>query len=270
MGPLAREPGYDAILQAYTGIMDITGYPDGPPARVGTAMLDFGTGMWAAMGTAATLFRRLQNGVGGAVHASLLGTATGFLMHHIASMTMAGTQPRRIGTAQHNSAPYEALTAADGRVMVGVTSSALWLSLCEQLNCGELADDPLFATNEARVANRSRLVELLSNSIAERTAASVVAQLRAAGVPASEIRPVTALLDDEQLTAVGLIQDSAAEARLVASPVLFDGEIADLTEQRAPLLGEHTAAVLRRLGKSAAEIAWLREVGAIGRAEADT
>jgi crotonobetainyl-CoA:carnitine CoA-transferase CaiB-like acyl-CoA transferase len=270
MGPLAREPGYDAILQAYTGIMDITGYPDGPPARVGTAMLDFGTGMWAAMGTAATLFRRLQNGVGGAVHASLLGTATGFLMHHIASMTMAGTQPRRIGTAQHNSAPYEALTAADGRVMVGVTSSALWLSLCEQLNCGELADDPLFATNEARVANRSLLVELLSNSIAERTAASVVAQLRAAGVPASEIRPVTALLDDEQLTAVGLIQDSAAEARLVASPVLFDGEIADLTEQRAPLLGEHTAAVLRRLGKSAAEIAWLREVGAIGRAEADT
>jgi CoA:oxalate CoA-transferase len=263
-GPLSQRAGYDAILQAFSGIMAITGHQDGPPARVGTAMLDFGTGMWAAMGCVSALFRRTATGLGGAVQPSLLGTATAFLTHHVAAMTMAGVEPQRIGTAQHNTAPYEALTAANGQVMIGVTSQPLWHRFCEALDCADLRDDPRFATNEARVANRTLLIKLLDASIADIDALTVVTRLRGAGVPASRIRSPRALLSDEQVDVLGLIQQSGVGARLAsAAPVLFDGEIADLSQLRPPGLGEHTAAILAEIGRSTEEIGRLWEAGVI-------
>jgi crotonobetainyl-CoA:carnitine CoA-transferase CaiB-like acyl-CoA transferase len=268
-GPLAQRAGYDAILQAFSGIMAITGHPDGPPARVGTAMLDCGTGMWAAMGCVCALLRRTATGAGGVVHPSLLGTAIGFLTHHIAAITMADVEPQRIGTAQHNTAPYEALTAADGPVMVGVSSEALWHRLCEALSCPELIADLRFASNSARVANRTLLVEMLNAAISGIDALAVVTRLRAAGVPASRIRSPRALLDDEQVDVLGLIQNSGVGARLAtAAPVLFDGELVNLAELLPPTLGEHTTAVLTEIGRSEEEIHRLREAGAItpGRA----
>ncbi|WP_033295672.1 CaiB/BaiF CoA transferase family protein [Amycolatopsis jejuensis] len=262
-GPLGGEPGYDAILQAFSGIMDVTGHPDGPPARVGTAMLDFGTGMWAAMGAVAALFQRSDSGTGASVQASLLGTASGFLMHHIASVTMADVHPARIGTAQHNSAPYEALTAADGQVMVGVTSVELWRSLCSALGRTDLIDDPRFATNETRVANRGELVTALNDALTGRDAESVVKDLKSAGVPASVIRTVGDLAHDEQAIEAGYLQKTADGSRLATSPVIIDDRLAELDTQRAPHLGEHTEEILRMIGKRPDEIGELRSNGII-------
>lgn len=266
VGPNAAEPGYDAILQAYSGLMDLTGHADGPPARVGTGVIDFGTGMWAALGVVAALHRRNQTGRGGQVQPSLLGTATGFLMHHIASMTMGGVVPKRIGTAQHNTAPYEAITARDGLVMVGVTSQALWRTLCAALDCADIIEDPRFATNQLRVANRGDLVRALSARVADRDAADVRDLLTAAGVPCSRIRSVEALLDDEQVAALGLLQVTESGERLAVSPVAIDGEIADLGDKLTAMLGADTDQVLRDLGCSAEELAALRDRGVIADA----
>jgi CoA:oxalate CoA-transferase len=262
-GPLAGEPGYDAILQAYSGLMDVTGYPDGPPARVGTGVIDFGTGMWAALGAVTVINRRAQTGRGGLVQPSLLGTSIGFLMHHIASITMAGVAPGRIGTAQHNAAPYEALRAADGLVMVGVTSPSLWSALCGALGCSELVTDPRYGTTEARVRNRDQLVTDLTERIGQRTAAETVDLLKAVGVPTSVIRPLSTLVDDEQVAAMEVLQATAAGQRLAVTPLPIDGDQADLSGATVPRLGEHTDEVLSELGWTPEELATLHEQGVV-------
>ncbi len=262
-GPRGGEAGFDAIVQAYSGLMDLTGYPDGPPARVGTGIIDFGTGLWAAIGILAALSRRNATGRGGRVEGVLLGTAVGLLMHHIASVTMAGKVPTRAGTAQHNAAPYEAIPAADGLFMVGVTNDSLWRRLCIGLSCSELVGDPRFADNAGRVANRDALIDLLSAAVGTRTAADAVARLRQAGVPASEIRSIGSLPDDEQVVALGLIQEFAGGERLAVSPIFLDGRAPDLVGAAVPDLGATTNAVLREIGYSESDLSQLRATGVI-------
>jgi crotonobetainyl-CoA:carnitine CoA-transferase CaiB-like acyl-CoA transferase len=262
VGPKGGEPGFDAIVQAYSGLMDITGHADGPPARVGTGIVDFGTGVWAAVGVLSALYRREQTGRGGQVEVALLGGAVGFLMHHIASVTMAGVVPQRIGTAQHNSAPYEAIMAADGQVMVGVTSQPLWARICNALGVPELEQDPRFATNADRVRNRERLVPLLSAGVSDLSAADAVERLRAAGVPAAAIRGVDALPGDPQVAALDLVQATADGRRLAVTPARLEGQMPQLGNVTVPELGAHTEAVLREAGLTDAEIAILWEPAA--------
>jgi crotonobetainyl-CoA:carnitine CoA-transferase CaiB-like acyl-CoA transferase len=261
VGPRADEAGFDAIIQAYSGLMQLTGHSDGPPARVGTGIIDFGTGLWATTGILAALHRRSIEGEGSLVEATLLGTSVGLMMHHLASVTMAGVVPRRAGTAQHNSAPYEALRAADGFVMVGVTNQSLWGRLCRAFDCRHLEADPRFATNGDRVANRHVLVGLLSEAIGQRSADETVAVLRAAGIPASPIRGIDALPDDPQVAALSLLQKTGSDAVLPVVPVAVNHSMADITAVEIPTLGGATTAVLREVGYDEATIAGLREKG---------
>jgi CoA:oxalate CoA-transferase len=263
-GPRGGDAGFDAIVQAYSGLMNLTGHPDGEPARVGTGVIDFGTGLWAAVGVLATLQRRAATQMGGEVEATLLGTGVGLMMHHIASVTMTGVVPGRAGTAQHNSAPYEAIRAKDALVMIGVTNESLWLRLCQALDCEPLLKDGRFSTNTNRIANRDDLVDLLSDAVAHVSAAEVVNTLRASGVPASEIRSIADLPDDEQVRAMGLVQTLEGGERLAASPVCLDGQPPDLSGVVVPTLGSATNTVLADVGYSQAELAEMRNAGIIG------
>jgi crotonobetainyl-CoA:carnitine CoA-transferase CaiB-like acyl-CoA transferase len=243
-GGRAGAPGFDAVIQAYTGLMDLTGYPDQPPARVGTGLVDFGTGMWAAMGVLAALLDQERGGnrQGADVSATLFGTAVGFLMHHLASVELAGVVPARIGTAQHNTAPYEAIAAGDGLVMVGVTGPALWQAFCTAIDDPALAEDPRYADNGRRVAARGELHERIEAVTRAMTTDELADRLTRAGVPCSPIRDVAELAADPELAATGLWQESA-HGKAAVIPLVIDGTTANGSAP-APTLGEHTEQVL--------------------------
>jgi crotonobetainyl-CoA:carnitine CoA-transferase CaiB-like acyl-CoA transferase len=247
VGPLADRPGFDAIIQAYSGILNLTGEPDGPPVRVGTGLIDMGTGMWAALATVAALRQREVTGEGARVSATLLGTAVGFLFHHLASIELAGVVPGRLGTAQHNTAPYEAIPASDGFVMVGAANETLWQRFCDALHDdGRLRDSPLFATNADRVRNRGRLVELAGELAADLTTDELAARFEKAGVPASAVRDTAELLTDPQVHAMELLAPWG-EHRLGVLPVSVDGQMSTLDGSLAAL-GADGRDVLTGLG----------------------
>jgi len=241
VGPLGGLPGFDAIVQAYSGIMDLTGHPDGPPSRVGTAVIDVGSGMWAALAVLGALLQRAADGQGREVETTMLGTAVGFLMHHLAAVRLAGSVPQRLGTAQHNFAPYEAFEAADRPVMVGVSNDGMWGRMRDAL---DVADDPRFATNDDRVANRAELVAALEAAAAALPAAEVVKRLAASGVPATVVRTVDELAADPQLDALGLWGRTPEGFALARAPVA--GAAGDLGA--VPACGAHSAAILEEIG----------------------
>lgn len=246
VGPLAERPGFDAIIQAYSGIMDLTGERDGPPVRVGTGLVDMGTGMWAALATIAALRQRDLRGEGVRVSATLLGTAVGFLFHHLASIELAGVVPRRLGTAQHNTSPYEAIRASDGFVMVGAANETLWSRFCDAIDDGRLRGSPLFATNADRVRNRDQLVAEAGDLARDLTTDELVARFEKAGVPASAVRGTAELFDDPQVAAMELLQPWG-DHRLGVVPVSVDGGLSTL-DGTLPSLGADSRNVLHGLG----------------------
>jgi CoA:oxalate CoA-transferase len=254
-----NQPGFDAVIQAYTGLMDLTGYPDQPPARVGTGIVDFGTGMWTALGVVSALLRRERGGpdraegAGQQVSATLFGTAVGFLVHHLAAVEFAGASPSRIGTAQHNSAPYEALATVDGMVLVGVTSEPLWLRFCAAIEAPELTADPNYTGNDRRVANRAVLHAQLERYTGRLTVDALVARLEEFGVPCSPVRSVADLAADPQLAASGLWQPTVHGGNAAATPLRFDGSAATVGEL-APSLGSDTETTLTAAGLPAADV----------------
>jgi crotonobetainyl-CoA:carnitine CoA-transferase CaiB-like acyl-CoA transferase len=256
VGPLAGRPGFDAILQAYTGLMDVTGYPEAPPARIGTGIVDFGTGLWAALSVIGGLLQREHTNRGCRLESTLLGSAMSFMMHHIASAGLAGVVPGRIGTAQHNSAPYEAVSAQDGMLMLGVANDGLWRRLVSVIDDGRLAKDDRFATNRDRVQHRDEIVQLIGDLLADRSKEDVVAELSRNGIPASVIRRVDAMLDDPQVEALELIQRTSSGMRLPVAPIRCDGAVPNLADDPPPL-GGSTTRFLTECGFTAPQIAEL-------------
>jgi crotonobetainyl-CoA:carnitine CoA-transferase CaiB-like acyl-CoA transferase len=256
MGARGGQPGFDAVLQAYTGLMDLTGYPDRPPARVGTGLLDLGTGMWTALGVLSAMLRRDREGAGVEVSATLFGTAVGFLMYHLASVELAGLVPHRIGTAQHNSAPYEAFSTSDGMVMVGVTSPSLWRRFCQAIGDPDLATHADYLTNDLRVEHRLALHELVQSRTRLLSRSDLVRSLEEAGVPCSPIRTVGELVSDPQLEAAGIWQQTAHGGRAAAIPLRIGSDLPEIGSTAATL-GADTRTVLSAVGVPADDIAIL-------------
>lgn len=268
VGPLAGEPGFDAIIQAYTGLMDLTGHPDGEPARVGTGIVDFGAGLWAALSVIGGLLQRERTGQGCRVESTMLGSAIGFLMHHLAAVEHAQASPTRIGTAQHNTAPYEAVRTQDGTIMVGVSNDALWLRFVAAIDRDDvLAKDERFTTNASRVENRKALVAVIESLLADVTAEQACARLAQHGIPSSQIRKVSALAGDAQADALGLWQTDPTGHRFPVMPVRVNGHTPGLRSS-VPELGGATAEILAELAITADEIADLAARGVIGTASA--
>ena len=258
-------PGYDFIAQAESGLMSITGFEDGPPIKVGVAVVDVLAGLHAAAAILAALHRRVDTGRGARIEVPLLDSALAGLVNVAANALATGEEPARHGNAHPNIVPYQSFDTADGRVAVAAGNDVLYGKLCEVIGRGELAHDERFRRNEERVVNRGALIPELQAAFRERTAEEWVSALEAAGVPAGKIRRVGEALhaaaDAGKAATVELAHPTAGEIELVASPIEASSPLRAPTPP--PLLGEHTAEVLAELDRTEDEIGGLERDGVI-------
>jgi crotonobetainyl-CoA:carnitine CoA-transferase CaiB-like acyl-CoA transferase len=255
-GPLRERPGYDPLLQAFGGIVSVTGEPDRPGVRVGASIVDQGTGTWAALGILAALYA----GGGRTVDVSLFETVVALLPYQVTSYLADGVVPGRHGTAFPLIAPYQVFRVRDGELMIAAGNDRLFARLCDALGVRELATDTRFATNPDRLQRRDELAELVQERVKDEQLADVLAWLEAAGVPAAPVNDVGQVAEHEQTAALGLIQQTPEPA--VAFPVSFEGERV-AHRSPPPRLGEHTAEILREAGYDDSEIASLEAEGIV-------
>ena len=269
-GPLSREPGYDALMQAAGGLVSMTGEPGRPGVRVGSSLIDMGTGMWSALGVLAALLERERTGEGALVDTSLYETALSYVGYHLVGYLADGTVPTGQGTRFPMVAPYQVLPTRDGELMVAGGNDRIFVALCGALELPGLVDDPRFRTNPDRVQNREELVALLSDRLRERDTADWQARLIEAGVPAAPVADVADVAEAKQTQALGMLQPIPHPAipglRLAALPLSVEGARAE-HRLPPPRLGEHSAEVLREIGFADEEVAALAADGVVRLAE---
>jgi crotonobetainyl-CoA:carnitine CoA-transferase CaiB-like acyl-CoA transferase len=266
-GPEAHRAGYDLIVQAESGLMDITGFADGPPVKVGTSIADLVAGMSAAHGVTLALLARAKTRRGQKVEIAMLDALAALLTYQAGIYFGTGQRPTRRGNAHPSIVPYEVFKAADAYLTLGVANDSLWTKCCAALDRPALARDPRFDTVAKRVLSRDTLVPLLNEILGARTAEEWIKRFEAAGIPAGRIKTVAEVCESEHLRARGMLvtlpHPKATRLTVMGVPIRLHG-----TPGRAaappPLLGQHTEQVLRALvGLTRAEIAGLRQKGVL-------
>jgi len=240
-GPYASRAGYDYIIQGMSGLMDITGEPEREPQKVGVAVVDLFTGVYAATAILAALRRRDRDGTGAHVDMALMDCAVAMLANQAMNYLVSGRSPRRLGNAHPNIAPYQVFAVADGHAIVAVGNDRQFQAFCRAVGAEAAAVDPDFATNPQRVANRARLVEALAPALAPFTRAALLAELEAAGVPAGPINRIEDVFADPQVIHRGLrlelVGPDGAKVAGVASPIVIDG-VRMAADKPSPRLGD--------------------------------
>src|SRR5881296_346621 len=265
-GPLADLPGYDPLMQAYGGLMSVNGHPGQEPARVGTSIVDMGTGMWAALGIVAGLRERDRTGRAVEVTTALFETALTWVSYHAAGFFGDGEIPQPQGSATAMIAPYQAFPTADGYVMIAAVSDALFRRLADALGDPGLGADPRFADNPARVRHREALVAAITARTRPLKTADLLDRLRAAGVPAAPILTVDRVLEEPQTAASGMLvaapHPRLPDYRAVGLPIRWDRQRPGV-RRVPPLLGEHSADVLTWLGYTLDDVRNLQSQGVV-------
>jgi crotonobetainyl-CoA:carnitine CoA-transferase CaiB-like acyl-CoA transferase len=244
--PGRARSGYDIIVQALSGLMSVTGEPDGEPVKAGVALLDVIAGLYGAIGVLAALDERERTGRGRHVSVALFDASVAAMVNQAANVLIGGVVPRPMGTAHPNIAPYQAFHAADRSFILAAGNDRLFRRTCEVLGHPDWADEARFATNEARVRHREELVELLEGTFRTRPASQWIDPLQEAGVPCAPIRTIDEVFaSPEGAAQVEAVPDPARDTtlRLVRNPIRFDGA-AFPTRLPPPVLGEHTDEVL--------------------------
>ena len=271
-GPYAARAGYDFIVQGMGGLMSVTGEPDGVPGggpqKVGVAVADLFTGMYATVAVLAALTFRERSGEGQHIDLSLLDAQVAMLANQNMNYLTTGQAPARRGNAHPNIVPYQTFATADGHVILAIGNDAQFRRFCELAGCGALADDARFAANRDRVANRAALVPLLEPLLRQRSTHAWVEALEDAGVPCGPINRLGEVFADPQVRHRGMRIDLphalAGSVPLVANPIRLSASPLEYASA-PPLLGQHTNEILHELlGLPQAELARLRDQGVIG------
>ncbi|MDN7474839.1 CoA transferase [Burkholderia multivorans] len=225
LGPLNTLPGYDPLMQAFSGIMSITGEEGQAPVRAGVSIVDFGSGLWAVVGILSALYRRQIKHCGATVNGSLLETAIGWMTVAIANYSADGDTGGRHGSGVAFIVPHRAYATADGYLIVSAANDALFAKLCAALERPEWARDERFATNAARLRNRAEIDRLIGEQLATESRATWQARLQAAGIPVAPIQTTAEVVAHAQTHALGIIEKpSDDEIGLVGLPLSFDGK----------------------------------------------
>jgi len=265
-GPDAGLPGYDAVAQAVSGMMSVTGEADGEPVRSGTSLADTGAGMWALIGILAALHARETSGRGQLVDVSLLDGQVAWLTYVAGKYFATGVTPGRYGSAHESLAPYQVFPTADDPLMIAVGSDGLWRRFTAATGLDGLTDDPRYATNPDRVRHRDTLIPRIAQALAARGCAEWTDLLNAAGVPAGPVNTVPAALEQAQVAARGMVVEIdhpvAGRLRTLGSPIKLSAQPASV-RLPPPVLGQHTDEILAEAGYSAGQITELREQGVI-------
>jgi crotonobetainyl-CoA:carnitine CoA-transferase CaiB-like acyl-CoA transferase len=252
VGPDYTRPGYDAILQARTGIMSVTGEAgDSKPTRAGVSILDIGAGVWMALGILAALHERQRSGQGQRVDASLFQTGVMLMSYHLLYRQFAGVNPHPQGTRHTAFAPYGSYPAADGAIMIGISGDKAFRRLCEALRAPEIADDPLFLTNPDRVRNTPELDRRLNRILREGTVSHWTAILDRYDIANDPVQNAEQVLDDRQTAALQQLEQielAGAEPAFVPRLPIGLSSTPPAIQGSPPRPGEHTRAILHEAG----------------------
>ena len=257
-GPYQSRPAYDQIMQGISGLMSVTGEPDGEPEKIGVAVTDIGAGMWAAFAVMSALYRREQDGEGQYIDISMLDAQVAWLTYQAGFYFAYGRPPGRLGKAHPTLVPYQAFMAKDGKYFnVAVGSERLWERFCQAVKREDLKDHPDYATNGVRVENRTTLAPLLQEYFLTRDADDWVVDLQANSVPAGPINDLADVFADPQVLHRDMFLEiphpTLGSIKQTGLPIKFSRTPGGL-DQHPPLLGEHNGAILKDLGYSESDI----------------
>ncbi|MEK7770680.1 MAG: CoA transferase [candidate division NC10 bacterium] len=238
-GPMRLHPGYEPMVQAFSGLMMMNGDEGGPPTRIGTSILDFGTGMWAVIGTLAALAQRQHTGRGCVVDTSLLETGLAWLTGHFAAYRVSGEVPQRHRTGSNRVVPFQGFETRNGPLIVAAGNDRLFAKLAQELGHPEWAGDPRFQTNAARFAHKDVLLPQIEAIMLTRTKGQWLDRLDQAGIPCAPIHTMPEALAHEQTGATGMVQPvPGTDLELMGLPISFDGGRPAI-RRAPPALGEH-------------------------------
>jgi crotonobetainyl-CoA:carnitine CoA-transferase CaiB-like acyl-CoA transferase len=254
-GPYAKRAGYDLMAQGLAGVMDLTGSSDGEPTRVGIPVSDIFTGCYSVIGILAALNAREKTGKGCHIDTALVDSTVGVLSNQALNYLISGKIPKRIGNAHANIVPYQVFPTADGYAIVATGNDSQYVKFCNVLEAPELAQNPAYKDNAGRLKYREELIQKLSKFTSRMQRDDLLAKLEVVGVPAGPINDLEQVFSDPQVIhramKLELPNKAAKEGKIpgIRTPIVFDGWKA-ANEKAAPLLGEHTAEILKEIGES--------------------
>lgn len=265
-GPYGSRPAWDPVVQAMSGIMSITGEPDGSPVRAGPSIVDITTGIYAALAIVSSLYGKTQGDKGKRIEVPMLASALSLVADRIVLYSLTGDLPKRLGSGHPAFEPYRVFKTKNGYVFIGCSNDGYWEAFCKALDLIELRDDPKFRTNDLRLENRTELRILLQHVLEKYSTKEILDRIGDTGIPHSPVNTFEQIVQDPHVLACSLIQDltfhDGRGTKQLPSPIKLEGQRLNIQRQ-APPLGQETEETLLDLGYTRKDIKRFRELKAI-------